>query len=59
MYHEQTTLAVSSCFLGMNVRYDGNNKHHLFISSLLTKHFDLFTVCPEVAIGMGVSRPPI
>ena len=43
----------------MNVRYDGNSKHHLFISSVLNKHFDLFPVCPEVAIGMGVPRPPI
>ena len=59
MYREQPTLAVSSCLLGMNVRYDGNNKHHLFISSLHNKHFDLFPVCPEVAIGMGVPRPPI
>ena len=56
---EQSTLAVSSCLLGMNVRYDGNSKQHSFISSVLNKHFDLFPVCPEVAIGMGVPRPPI
>ena len=59
MSHEQPTLAVSSCLLGMNVRYDGNSKQHSFISSVLNKHFDLFPVCPEVAIGMGVPRPPI
>ena len=59
MHRKQPTLGVSSCLLGMNVRYDGNNKHHSFISSVLNKYFDLFPVCPEVAIGMGIPRAPI
>ena len=59
MHRQQPVLGISSCLLGMNVRYDGNNEHHCFISSVLNKHFDLFPVCPEVAIGMGVPRAPI
>jgi uncharacterized protein YbbK (DUF523 family)/uncharacterized protein YbgA (DUF1722 family) len=56
---KQPALGVSSCLLGMNVRHDGNNKHHSFIASVLNKHFDLFPICPEVTIGMGVPRTPI
>ncbi|HBE92557.1 MAG TPA: hypothetical protein DDW55_08515 [Gammaproteobacteria bacterium] len=59
MNRKQPALGVSSCLLGMNVRYDGKNEHHCFISSVLNKHFELLPVCPEVAIGMGVPRAPI
>ena len=59
MNRSQPILGISSCLLGMNVRFDGDNKHHSFISSVLDKHFDLFHDCPEVAIGMGVPRAPI
>ena len=58
-HRRQPVLGVSSCLLGMNVRYDGKNEHHCFISSVLNNHFDLFAICPEVAIGMGVPRAPI
>jgi len=56
---KQPALGVSSCLLVNNVRYDGNNKRHSFISTVLEKHFDLCPVCPEVAIGMGVPRERI
>ena len=56
---KQPVLGISSCLLGMNVRYDGNNKQHSFTTAVLNKHFDLFPVCPEMAIGMGVPRAPI
>jgi len=59
MNREQPALTVSSCLLGMNVRYNGNNRYHSFISSVLNEHFDLIPICPEVAIAMGVPRPPI
>ena len=59
MNRKQPVLGVSSCLLGMNVRYDGDNKHHSFIASVLNQHFDLLPVCPEVAIGMGAPRTPI
>ena len=52
-------VAISSCLIGEPVRYDGGHKRHACITGLLSKHFDWFPVCPEVAIGMGVPRPPI
>ena len=58
-HRQQPALGVSSCLLGMNVRHDGNNAQHSYISLVLKKYFDLFPVCPEAAIGMGVPRAPI
>jgi uncharacterized protein YbgA (DUF1722 family)/uncharacterized protein YbbK (DUF523 family) len=52
-------LGVSSCLLGQRVRYDGNHKHDRWISDTLGVHFEFVPVCPEVAIGLGVPRPPI
>lgn len=52
-------VAISSCLIGEPVRYDGGHKRHACITDQLSKHFDWFPVCPEVAIGMGVPRPPI
>lgn len=52
-------LGISSCLLGQKVRYDGNSKHDRFITGTLGKYFEFVPVCPEVAIGLGVPRPPI
>jgi uncharacterized protein YbgA (DUF1722 family)/uncharacterized protein YbbK (DUF523 family) len=52
-------IAVSSCLLGERVRYDGGHKLEPYVSETLARHFVLVAVCPEVAIGMGVPRPPI
>ncbi|MCF6299545.1 MAG: DUF523 domain-containing protein [Proteobacteria bacterium] len=52
-------IAVSSCLLGENVRYDGNNKFSRIISDKTPKHIKLVRICPEVAIGLGVPRSPI
>lgn len=52
-------LGISSCLLGQRVRYDGNHKHDRWISDTLGAHFEFVPVCPEVAIGLGVPRPPI
>lgn len=49
-------LAASACLLGQKVRYDGNNKlSHLLAELPVQWH----PICPEVAIGMSVPRPPI
>jgi len=45
--------------MGEPVRYDGEHKRNDEIIRLLTEHFQLLPLCPEVAIGMGVPRPPI
>jgi len=52
-------LGISSCLLGQKVRYDGTDKRDRFITGTLGKHFEFVPVCPEVAIGLGVPRPPI
>jgi len=52
-------IAVSSCLLGEAVRYDGTDKHIHYITEHLAKEYNLISICPEIAIGMGVPRPPI
>ncbi len=52
-------LGISSCLLGQKVRYDGNHKHDSFLTGTFGQFFEWVPVCPEVAIGLGVPRPPI
>ena len=55
---EPITIGVSSCLLGLNVRYDGANKSSETAIAICTK-FNCIPICPEVAIGLGVPRPAI
>jgi uncharacterized protein YbgA (DUF1722 family)/uncharacterized protein YbbK (DUF523 family) len=50
---------ISSCLLGQKVRHDGNHQRDRYITLTLRKYFEFVPVCPEVAIGLGVPRPPI
>lgn len=52
-------IGISSCLLGERVRYDGGHKHSEIIAATLGKEFDFVPFCPEVAIGLGVPRPPV
>ena len=52
-------IAVSSCLLGEAVRYDGTDKHIKYITEQLALDYNLISLCPEMAIGMSVPRPPI
>ena len=52
-------IAVSSCLLGEAVRYDGTDKYISYITEQLALDYNLISLCPEMAIGMGVPRPPI
>ena len=52
-------IAVSSCLLGEAVRYDGTDKHINYITEQLALNYNLISLCPEMALGMGVPRPPI
>jgi uncharacterized protein YbbK (DUF523 family)/uncharacterized protein YbgA (DUF1722 family) len=52
-------LAISSCLLGENVRYDGKNKRNQYILGALNECFAFTPICPEVAIGLGTPRPTI
>ena len=52
-------LGISSCLLGESVRYDGGCKLDPVIARVLADQFHLVSICPEVAIGLGVPRAPI
>ncbi len=52
-------IGVSACLLGEEVRYDGGHKHNGYITQTLAQHFEFVPFCPEVAIGLGIPRPPI
>ncbi|MFN2338139.1 MAG: DUF523 and DUF1722 domain-containing protein [Gammaproteobacteria bacterium] len=52
-------IGVSSCLLGQRVRYDGGHKREAFVVEDLATRFELLPICPEMAIGMGVPRPPL
>jgi len=52
-------IGISSCLLGMNVRFDGGHKKDRFICQTLGDYFEFIAVCPEVEVGLGVPRPTI
>ena len=56
---QRVRLGVSSCLLGNRVRYESSHKCDPLIVETLGELFDFVPICPEVAIGMGVPRPPI
>ena len=59
MNEDTIKIAVSSCWLGEAVRYDGTDKHIKYLTTELASKYNLVSLCPEMAIGMGVPRPPI
>lgn len=52
-------IGISGCLVGQEVRFDGGHKHNEYITRTLGEFFEFVPFCPEVAIGMGVPRPPI
>lgn len=52
-------IGISSCLLGQEVRFDGGHKHNGYITESLGQFFEFVPYCPEVAIGLGIPRPPI
>lgn len=59
MSGKRIRIGISACLLGESVRYDGGHKHNEYITTTLGQYFDFVPFCPEVAIGLGVPRPPI
>jgi len=49
-------LGISSCLLGVNVRYDGGHKLDCSLKDTLGAYVDYVHVCPEVECGLGVPR---
>jgi len=56
---QKPVIGISSCLLGRRVRYDGNDKLQRNMIDWLGNRVELLAICPEVAIGMGIPRPPI
>lgn len=52
-------IGISSCLTGNHVRYDAGDKMHRSLLAWLRNDVELVAICPEVAIGMGIPRPPI
>lgn len=52
-------IGISACLMGQAVRYNGGHKRSSFCVDTLAPLFHLISVCPEVAVGMGVPREPI
>ena len=52
-------IGISSCLLGNQVRFDAGHKHCAYITQTLGEYFEFIPFCPEVAIGLGIPRPPI
>jgi len=52
-------IGISSCLLGEEVRFDGGHKQDSYILGTLSDYFAFRPVCPEVAIGLPIPRPPI
>lgn len=59
MDDQKIILGVSSCLLGHEVRFDSSHKHNRYLTDTLGEYFDFQPFCPEVAIGLGIPRPPI
>lgn len=56
---DRLRIGVSSCLLGNEVRYDGAHSRNACILDSMGELFEFVAFCPEVAIGLGVPRPPI
>jgi len=52
-------VGISSCLMGMSVRYDGGHRLNEAIINDMGSLFEFVPFCPEVAIGLGVPRPTI
>ena len=52
-------IGVSSCLLGEEVRFNGGHKRSRYVTDVLAEYFHYVPLCPELAIGLGVPRPPI
>jgi len=59
MNNQKIIIAISSCLQGQEVRFDSSHKHNRYITDTLGEYFDYQPYCPEVAIGLGIPRPPI
>ncbi len=53
---EKIKLGISTCLMGVNVRYDGGHKLDRFLTDTLGRYVEYVPVCPEVECGLPVPR---
>jgi len=56
---DKLRLGISSCLLGMPVRYDGGHKLDHYLRDTLGQYFEFVPICPEVECGLGVPREAV
>lgn len=49
-------VGISGCVLGERVRYNGGGAPNEWVREELGQHVDYLSICPEVAMGLGVPR---
>jgi uncharacterized protein YbgA (DUF1722 family)/uncharacterized protein YbbK (DUF523 family) len=52
-------VGISTCLLGLRVRFDGGHKHDRYLTDTLGQFFEWVPVCPEVELGLGTPRESI
>jgi len=59
--HKNITIkiGISSCLLGIKVRFDGGHKKDDFVTGILNEFVRFIPVCPELEVGMGVPRESV
>jgi len=53
---DKIKIGISSCLLGINVRYDGGNRVEVYLRDTLGQIAEWVPVCPEVESGLSVPR---
>ena len=56
---ERPKVGVSSCLLGLGVRYDGGSRCDVGLVVDLHDWAEIVPICPEVEAGLGAPRAPI
>jgi uncharacterized protein YbgA (DUF1722 family)/uncharacterized protein YbbK (DUF523 family) len=56
---EKIRLGISTCLLGLPVRYDGGHKLDHYLRDTLGQYVEYVPVCPEVECGFGVPREAV
>ena len=53
---EKLRLGISTCLLGLPVRYDGGHKLDHYLRDTLGRYIEFVPVCPEVELGTPSAR---
>ncbi|MDZ7401755.1 MAG: DUF523 and DUF1722 domain-containing protein [candidate division KSB1 bacterium] len=54
--NDRPKLGISTCLLGVNVRYDGGHKLDRYLRDVVGQFVDWVPVCPEVECGLPIPR---